>query len=264
MTIERGPPSPAGRFSWRRLVPLIVIGMLSLAVWILFVAMGWNRELSLEALARHYDALRHLIAARAFTAVICYIALYIAAVALSLPVGAYLTVIGGILLGTLAGGMAAVAGASAGAVCFFLIARSAVGEHLVRRAGPAAEKLASGFRADAFNYLLFLRLVPIFPFWLVNLVAALSGMRLAPFAAATVIGIMPATFAFAFVGSGLESAINAEETLYRACLAAGRSDCRLALHADVALTPQLIAALVLLGVVALVPVAVKRLRGAHA
>jgi uncharacterized membrane protein YdjX (TVP38/TMEM64 family) len=107
---------------------------------------------------------------------------------------------------------------------------------------------------------LFLRLVPVFPFWLVNLVPALAGVRLAPFAAATVIGIMPATFAFAFVGSGLDSAIVAQKAAYESCLAAGHAGCRLAFHAGDAFTPQLITALVALGVLALAPVAVKRIK----
>ena len=148
-------------------------------------------------------------------------------VALSVPVGFYLTVIGGILFGAVLGGLAALVGATIGAICIFLIARSAMGEHLVRRAGPLAEKLAQGFRADAFSYLLFLRLVPIFPFWLVNLVPALCGVSVATFAAATALGIIPATFAFAFVGAGLDSVIAAQQAAYRACVAAGRTDCRL-------------------------------------
>jgi uncharacterized membrane protein YdjX (TVP38/TMEM64 family) len=110
----------------------------------------------------------------------------------------------------------------------------------MRRAGPAAEKIAEGFRADAFSYLLFLRLVPVFPFWLLNLVSALCGVRLAPFAAATVLGIMPATFAFAVVGSGLESVIVAEESARWSW--------------------KLVAALAALGVLALVPILAKRLR----
>jgi uncharacterized membrane protein YdjX (TVP38/TMEM64 family) len=153
-----------------------------------------------------------------------------------------------------------VIGASIGATVIFSIARSAFGEHLARRAGPTAETIAQGFRADAFSYLLFLRLVPVFPFWLVNLVAALAGVRLAPFVAATAIGIIPATSIFAFVGSGLESAILAQRSAHESCLAAGAADCRLAFHASDALTPQLIAALVALGFLALVPVVVKRWR----
>ena len=107
----------------------------------------------------------------------------------------------------------------------FLIARSALGEWLTRRAGPFAAKLAEGFRADAFSYLLFLRLVP-FPFWLVNLAPALFGVRLSTFIAASAIGIIPATVTFAVFGAGLDSIIAAQEPQYNACLAAGRGDCK--------------------------------------
>jgi len=151
-------------------------------------------------------------------------------------------------------------GATIGAICIFLIAKSAVGEFFVRRAGRLAEKVAQGFRADAFNYLLFLRLVPIFPFWLVNLVPALCGVPLATFVAATALGVIPATFAFAFVGAGLDSVIAAQQAAYQACLAAARPNCRLEFHMKAALTPELLGALVALGVLALIPVVVKRLR----
>src|SRR5260370_11189529 len=191
MTAKNDPPSAIGgsgrNSSLRRLAPLIAIGVVSIAA----IAMGWHREISFEALARHHDALRNFIAGHAASALAGYVALYIAVVGLSLPVGAYLTVIGGILFGTVLGAMAAVAGASIGAILIFSIAKSALGEHLVRRAGRAAEKIAQGFREDAFSYLLFLRLVPIFPFWLVNLVPPLCGLPPAPFSAATRIVIMP-------------------------------------------------------------------------
>jgi uncharacterized membrane protein YdjX (TVP38/TMEM64 family) len=254
----RSPTVSAGncRFSLRRLVPLLVIAVVSIGV----VALGWHRQVSFEALARHHEALRNFIAMHEVSAVAAYVALYIVAVALSLPVGFYLTVIGGILFGAVLGGVAAMVGATVGAICIFLIARSALGEYLVRRAGPLAEKLAQGFRADAFCYLLFLRLVPIFPFWLINLASALLGVRLASFAAATALGVIPATFVFAFVGASLNSVIVAQQAAYRSCLAAGRADCRLEFHMDAAVTPELLAALAALGVLALVPVVVKKLR----
>jgi len=96
-----------------------------------------------------------------------------------------------------------VVGATAGAVLLFLIARTALGEPLRARAGPWLSKMADGFRADAFNYLLVLRLVPIFPFWLVNLVPALLGVPLSTFALATAIGIVPGSLVYASVGAGL-------------------------------------------------------------
>ena len=116
-----------------------------------------------------------------------------------------------------------------------------------RRAGPRAGKLAEGFRADAFSYLLFLRLVPAFPFFLVNLVPAFAGVQLAPFVAATALGIIPGALAFAFAGTGLDSVIAAQKAAYRRCLAAGRADCQLDFNAAGILTPQLLGALIALG-----------------
>lgn len=261
MIADKDPSSPTAgagscQLSLRRLVPLLVIAVVSIGV----VALGWHRQLSFETLARHHEAVRNFIAVHEVSAVAAYVALYIVAVALSLPVGVYLTLIGGALFGAVLGGATAMVGATVGAICIFLIAKSALGEHLVRRAGPLAEKLAQGFRADAFSYLLFLRLVPIFPFWLINLVSALLGVRLATFAAATALGVIPATFVFAFVGASLNSVIVAPQAAYRSCLAAGRADCRLEFHMEAAVTPELLAALVALGVLALVPVVVKKLK----
>ncbi len=247
---------PAPRLSLGRLLPLVALAV-ALGV---IVAMGWHRHLSFESLVRHHGALQGFVAQNTAAALAAYIGLYIAVVALSVPGAVYLTIAGGILFGVLLGGVAAVTGATIGAICVFLIARSALGEQLARRAGPLAARLAEGFRADAFSYLLFLRLVPVFPFWLVNLVPALAGVRLSTFAAATAIGIVPGGFAFAFVGSGLTSVITAQEKAYRACLDAGRADCRLDFDLKAAVTPELLMALAALGVVALIPVVVKRLR----
>jgi len=252
------PPAAAGapKFSVRPLIPLVAIVLFSGLV----VGMGWHRELSLETLVRHRAAIDAFMAQHQVVAVAAFVGLYIAVVALSIPGATALTLSGGFLFGTVIGGLAAIVGATIGAICVFLIAKSAIGERLVRRAGPLVGRLTAGFRADAFNYLLFLRLVPLFPFWLVNLVPALAGVRLATFAAATAIGIVPATFAFAFAGAGLDSVIAAQEASHRACLAAGRPDCHLQFDLAAALTPQLLAALVALGIVALIPVVVKRLR----
>ena len=133
-----------------------------------------------------------------------------------------------------------------------------------RRAGPLGEKLAAGFRKDAFCYLVFLRLVPLFPFWLVNLVPAPAGVGLVPFVAATALGIIPATFAFAFFGAGLSSAIEAQEGAYHAFVAAQQMGCRLDFDFKTAATPELIGGLVALGLMALIPPAIKRYRARRA
>jgi uncharacterized membrane protein YdjX (TVP38/TMEM64 family) len=240
----------------RRWLPLVAI----VAVSIMVIAIGWDRKISFETLVRHHSAVHAFILEHRVAAVAIYVAIYMVAVALSLPGGLVLTLSGGFLFGGLVGGTAAIIGATAGASIIFMIARSAFGEHLARRAGPLAEKLADGFRADAFYYLLFLRLVPVFPFFLVNLVPALVGVRLPTFVAATGIGIIPAAFAFAFVGAGLDSVIRAQGAIYNACLAAGGAGCHLDFDVKAAVTPQLLGALAALGVVALIPVAVKRIR----
>ena len=197
-------------------------------------------------------------------AVFVYIGIYITVVAVSLPGAAFLTVTGGFLFGIAVGASAAVISATVGATLIFLVARTALGEPLLRRAGPRATQLARGFREDAFSYLLFLRLVPAFPFFLVNLVPAFAGVRLGPFVAATAIGIIPGAIVFALAGAGLDSMIAAQKNSYDQCIAAKGADCRLVFDPADVLTPQLIAALVALGLLALMPVAVKYLAGALA
>ena len=249
--------TPGVRWSLlRRLAPLLVI----VALVALAYGLGLHRHISFETLVRHNAEIERFIGQHTAAAVAAYVALYILVVTLSLPGGAILTVIGGLLFGVLVGSMAAAVGALTGATAIFLIARSAAGEFLTRRAGPFAAKLAEGFRADAFSYLLFLRLVP-FPFWLVNLAPALFGVRLSTYVAATAIGIVPATLAFAAFGAGLESVIVAQEAMYNTCIAGGAAGCRVEFGLSHVLTPALLGALVALGVLALVPVVARRVFG---
>jgi uncharacterized membrane protein YdjX (TVP38/TMEM64 family) len=131
-----------------------------------------------------------------------------------------------------------------GAILLFLAARHALADYFHVKAGPWMRRMEEGFRADAFNYLLFLRLVPVFPFWLVNLVPALLGVRLPTFASATAIGILPGTFVFCLVGNGVGQVI-----------AEGRMPDLGIIFEPVVLGP--VAGLALL---ALVPVAVRRFR----
>jgi uncharacterized membrane protein YdjX (TVP38/TMEM64 family) len=244
----------------RRFVPIVVIVLAMVAVF----ATGAHRHISLETLVRHRMAIDGFISAHVVAAVAVFIAIYIVVVALSIPGGLILSITGGILFGTFVGGLANLVGATTGATIVFLIAKSACGESLARRAGPLARKIADGFCANAFSYLLFLRLIPAFPFFLVNLAPALVGVKLSTFVAATALGILPATFAFAFLGSGLDSVIAAQEAAYRTCLTSGRNDCAVNFDLGMIVTPQLIAALVALGVFALLPVVVKRLRAHNA
>jgi uncharacterized membrane protein YdjX (TVP38/TMEM64 family) len=244
----------------RRFVPIALI----LAAMAAVFATGAHHQISLETLVRHRMAIDAFMAHHVVAAISVFVAIYIMVVALSIPGALFLTIASGMLFGTLAGGLASVVGATTGATIVFLVAKTACGENIARRAGPLAGKIADGFRADAFNYLLFLRLVPAFPFFLVNLVPALAGVKLRTFMAATAIGILPATFTFAFFGSGLDSVLGAQEGPYRACLASGRTECTIHFDIGTIVTPQLLAALAALGALALVPVLLKRLRARHA
>jgi len=248
---------PRGKYAWlRRFVPLVVIAAAMVAVFV----SGAYRHLSLETLVRHRMAIDGFINAHAVGAIAAFVALYVAVVALSIPCGLILTISGGVLFGTLIGGVAAVISGTVGATILFLVARGACGEALIRRAGPVACKLAQGFRDDAFSYLLFLRLIPAFPFFLVNIVPAIVGVKLRTFFLATLIGVIPACFAFTFFGSGLDSILATQEKLFGDCVATGRTDCTLHFDFAMILTPPLLAGFVVLALLALIPVALKRLK----
>jgi len=250
--------SAPGVLAWlKRLWPLALL----IAATAVVFAMGWHRYLSIEVLAENRAALRGYIEANMLLSLAVFVAVYAAAVALSVPGGAVLTIAGGLLFGWLIGGLASILGATIGASIIFLIARSALGDVLAARAGPRLSRFREGFHEDAFSYLLFLRLVPIFPFWFVNLAPGLLGVSFAPYVAATILGIIPGTFAFALAGNGLDSVIEAQQAQYQSCLAKmgaeGQESCSYMLSPGALLTPELIAGLVALGLVALIPVAIK-------
>jgi len=255
---KRGEAATKG---WpRRLLPLALLAVAAALV----VSQGWHGYLTLEHLAANRETLRGLIASNLPLAIAAYIALYIVVVALSLPGGALLTVSSGFLFGWVVGGLASVLGATVGAVIVFLIARTSLGEPLAARAGPRLAKLRQGFQKNALNYLLFLRLVPVFPFWLVNLAPALLGVPLSTYVIGTAIGIVPGTFAFAYAGVGLDSVIEAQRRAYETCLleagSEGAAACRFSLDPGALVTRELLIALLLLGGVALIPPVLKALR----
>lgn len=248
---------------WLRLTATAVLIAIVLALAAAITG-GWHKELSLAALLRHRAAMQALIADHRVAALAGFIAFYALAAGCSLPGVVFLTIGGGALFGGLVGGFAAIVGATAGATIVFVLAKTALGSAVAQRAGPLVARFADGFRDGAFNYLLFMRLVPVFPFWMVNVVPALCGVRLATYVTATAIGIVPMTLAFAFFGAGLDSVLAVQVAQYRACLAAGGADCRLDFELAMVLTPQLIVGLAALGIAALLPVAVRRWRAAGA
>ncbi len=228
--------SPQNGISARRLVPL---GLL-VAAGIAFIAIGGGHYLTFASLAENREWLSSLVQRWGLVAGFLYIVVYAGLVALSVPGAAVLTIAGGFLFGTWLGTLCAVVGATLGATGIFLATRAGLGG-LAQRAGPLVGKLEAGFRADAFNYLLVLRLVFIVPFWLVNLVPALVGVRLSTFILATFLGIIPGTFVYASFGNGLGNVVG-EPGL------------------GVLLRPSVIGPIIGLVILALVPVGYKRWR----
>ncbi|ASP36027.1 TVP38/TMEM64 family protein [Labrenzia sp. VG12] len=233
---------------------------LPLAILALFMAIafsqGLHKELTLSNLIMQRQDLAGFVDQNLFLAIAAYLLLYTCAVALSFPGASLLTIAGGFLFGWWLGGISTVFGATLGACAVFLVARSSFGEVLTGRAGPFLSRLAEGFRANAFHYLLFLRLTPVFPFWLVNIAPAIFRMPLPSYALATFVGIIPGTFAFAFIGSGLDSVITAQEAASPGCAAAGTCE----IDVSALVTPQLLAAFFALGIASLIPVVLKKLR----
>ncbi|MBJ3775390.1 TVP38/TMEM64 family protein [Acuticoccus mangrovi] len=242
---------PARR-RWLRWWPLALI----LAAMVVFYASGLSSALSLQTVIREHARLEAAVHQHLVPAVAAYLVVYVVAVALSFPGASFLTIAGGFLFGMVGGSILTVLAATVGAALVFLAARTSVGAALRARAGRFTQRLAEGFEEDAFHYLLFLRLVPLFPFWLVNVAPALFSVRLGTYLSATAIGIVPGTIAYAALGDGLGGLIEAQEAARPGCVEAGTCQVDLAALA----TPKLGVALVLLSLAALIPVALKRWR----
>lgn len=223
----------------RIIVPILIAGLI-----VAFFAFGLNRYLTLQALRENDQTVRDFAAQHPLLAPTVYVVTYAAVVALSVPGGAVMTVAGGFVFGLWRGAVLAILGATAGAVLVFLLARFVVGDVIKARAGPFLKRMTEGFERNAFSYLLFLRLVPAFPFWAVNLAPALLGVRLRSFATATLIGIIPGTLAYASVGDGLG--------LY---FTAGSS-----VSLSAVFSPEMIAVRAGLALLALLPVAIRLVR----
>ena len=162
-------------------------------------------------MARHYAEISHFIEQNRPASYFGFMLFYTAVVAFSLPIASLLTLAAGALLGWPSIGLIVVA-ATAGASLLFIAARGLFRDVLRARAGPFFAKLEAGFTKNAFSYLLFLRLMPVAPFWAVNILPAFSGMRLTQFIGATAIGIIPGTSVYVAVGRGFDHLLARGET----------------------------------------------------
>ncbi len=222
----------------KRVLALLVLAAVAAAAY----GLGLGDYLTFETLRAHHERLTRLVDGHPLAAPLGYMAFYALAVAVSLPGAALMTITGGFLFGAVLGSTLTVLAATLGATLIVLAARTAFGGLLRAKAESSLGRMEEGFRRDAFSYLLVLRLVPLFPFFLVNLVPAFLGVRLSTFVAATLIGIVPATVVFTLAGCGLGSILEAGGEFSLSSV----------------LTPEMIAALSGLALLALAPVVYKR------
>jgi uncharacterized membrane protein YdjX (TVP38/TMEM64 family) len=239
-------PDETSKSPIRRFLPAGVI----VAALAFGYSMGWQRFFTLDYLAESQATLQAYVAGHPVLSRVGFFVAYALAVAIAFPAASILTIFAGFLFGWLQGGLLVAFAATLGACILFLAAQTAFGDSLRSRVGGAAKAMSEGFEKDAFNYLLFLRLAPIFPFFVINIVPALFKVPLKTYATATLLGILPGTFAYAFLGQGLGSSLDAATT-------AGTS-----LNVKDLITPQLLTAFIVLALAALLPIVIKRFRKA--
>ena len=207
----------------------------------LFFYFNLGQFLSLEALKQNRDQLLAFTEAHYASAVGLFILAYIVVTGLSLPGAVILTLAGGFLFGSVLGTLFVNLGATTGATLAFLAARYLLRDWVERKFGKWLGSLQQGFAENAFSYLMTLRLIPLFPFFAINLVSGLTRMNVGTYVAATALGIIPGSFVYAYAGRQLGTINSLKEIA----------------------SPNVIGAFVLLGLLALVPTVYKKVRGAQ-
>lgn len=225
--------------NWKRYVPLLVILLLMALVYF----SGVTQYLSFEQLKEHRNALQELTVRYPYGAPLLFMLVYTTVIALSLPGGAVLSIFAGFLFPQPFCTFYVLLAATVGAIIIFSAAQTAFGHVLEEKAGRLLQKLEKGLKEDGWSYLLFLRLVPVFPFWLVNLAPAFFGISLFTFTWTTFVGIIPGAFVFTQAGTGLGAIFDSGE----------------AFSIGAIFNTQVKIALLALGVFALLPILVKKL-----
>ncbi|MBL8836326.1 MAG: TVP38/TMEM64 family protein [Alphaproteobacteria bacterium] len=236
--------APAKRFAWWKALPIVVIAGGAAAVFLL----GLHRYVSFGELARHREDLLAWVASHGQTAPLLFMLAYAFGVAFSLPVIGAFTAIAGFLFGLLPGAAYSVIAATVGAAALHAATYTTIGAWITRRAdsshmlGAAIERMRAGFQRDAFSYILFLRVVPVFPGFVTNLVPAMMGVPLGTYVLASFIGFVPVFLVLSSIGSGIGAIIARGAT----------PDLSMMFEAPILLP------LAGLGVLALVPIAYRR------
>lgn len=228
----------------KKYLPIAVLGIGLL----LIIVFDVHKLLSFEVIGENYSLIRNYIEEQFLLSLIIFAVGYALVVAFSIPGASVLSLMYGALLGTLVSGMLIVVAATVGASMIFLAARYAFADTLKERAGPWLSKMQDGFNKNAVSYLLFLRLVPAFPFFVVNIVPAFMGVTLRTYIVTTFFGIMPGTFVFASIGNGIGYVLEQGKTPDLSVLS----------------SPEILLPLAALGMLSLIPIAYKKIKAGKA
>jgi uncharacterized membrane protein YdjX (TVP38/TMEM64 family) len=244
---------PGSRALWRWWPVVALIGVAVAAH-----LAGLDQQVSLAGVARNRHALRAFVDEHWFAAILCYAGIYVAMTIASFPAAAVMSIAGGFLFGWWVSAPLSMLSATFGATTVFFIVRNTAGRAFAAQAGPIASRLRQGVAQHAFYYLLSLRLLPVVPFCVINAGAGLCRVKPSTFIAATLVGIIPGALAYSWLGTGLDKVIVAEQKSFAACVATkGIVNCHFELAPSAFATPQLVVALIVLSVMALLPLAVR-------
>ena len=172
---------------------------------------GWTDYVSLESFRTHQIEIVKFIQSEYYASILIFIGLYVLSTALSIPGALILTMVGGYLFGAFLGALFSVIGATLGASILFIAARSAFGELFKPKVGSSIERMRNELTENAFFYLLFLRLAPVFPFFVVNIAPAFLNISFSNYFFASILGMIPGAAVYAVMGSGLNETLAAGE-----------------------------------------------------
>ncbi|MEM8771501.1 MAG: TVP38/TMEM64 family protein [Pseudomonadota bacterium] len=192
-----------------RILPIVLVAGALAA----FFALGLHKYFTLDTLRDNRDALQAWVEASPLRAVAIFVLVYAGAVAISFPGASILTIFGGYLFGLAVGVPAIVFAATLGASIVFLASKTALGDILKQRASGFVKKMERGFHDDELNYMFILRIVPVFPFWAINIAAGVLGVSLRNFVIGTFFGIVPGTFVYASIGNAAGAAFDSGENV---------------------------------------------------
>ena len=191
----------------------ILIVLVLILVIVAIRLTGVHKYLTFENLQKQKDILHRFVDKNYLLAVIIFMLIYAVSVAFSIPGATILTLAGGLVFGTVLGAIYVNVGATSGAIGVFIFARYLLGEKLQEKYKDKLAKFNNEIEINGYSYLLTLRFIPLFPFWMINLFAGLTKIPLRTYAWTTAVGILPGSLVYTYTGNQLNT-INSVKDIF--------------------------------------------------